>query len=636
MPLVTDGLVLQLETKSGVQTLGSVVQVWRDQTVNRNDLFALNSPQLVASGLPSSLPSIYCDATSELDRDHIQDEITNMPSGDDDRSIFILVKFLSSGSSGGFIYGNASPNQAYGVAMSGSTGKLVLGAQGAADTLVSDEDGVGAGWMILESNTNNGVSKLLKDGVEIASHTHTYNTVITRITIGGGISGGTSCEMEIACAFAYDKALSATERQNVIDYINNTYLITPNFVPSDDAVTFDGENRLIRVNDNVTFLDVKEDLYSAWKRWAKESDNLKYPAAFRSVGGDPLPGEKSLGSTYFLNLPWRIKPFEGNHTLTINGNLYEEDGSSPVTTTNGSYNVQVIQQVSSLVDSTVQQLEEIEYASYQNKVWLQPGSPYSGTTYPVGTPREPVSNLADAKAIADERGFKGLINVNGTLVLAPGDDISNFKLEGTNPTVSVVGAQPGSDTQKTEFENIYCTGYFGDSTFDDCYVEDIYLLKGYVLKSFLGENIYILPGAISYFNSCISQHPTPRCSTFHLDDGAIAIIASAEGRICLSNQSLTPCGTQITLNNGTVLINPNAFIGQVVVDGLGTVIDATTGEYLKTGIYNGTLQLTNNTLSSDNITNRIFEDDLTTHTTPNTFGWLTKQYLTLKQFLSLG
>lgn len=636
MALVTDGLVLQLETKSGVQTLGNVVQEWKDQTVNRNDLFAVNSPTLVASGLPSNLPSIYCDSTSELGRENIQNTITGLSSGNDDRSVFLLVKFLSSGSSGGFIYGNASANQAYGVAMQGSSGKLVLGAHGVADTLVSDEDAVGQGWMILESNTKDGVSKLLKDGSEIASYNHDFDTVVTRIIVGGNISGSSSAEMEVACIFVYDKALDASERSEVISYINNTYLTSPDFVPSDDAVTFDGENRFIRVNDNVTFLDVKEDLYSAWKRWVAQDDNLKYPVAFRSVGGDPLPGEKSLGSTFFLNLPWKIKPFEGNHTLEINGNLFQEDGSSPFTTTNGNYNVQIIQQVSSLVDSTVQQLEEIEFSSYQNRVWLLPGSPYSGTEYPIGTPRQPVNTLTDAKTIADERGFQGLINVSGNLILAPGDDISGFKLEGTNPTVSVVSADLGSVTENTEFENIACAGYYIESSFDECFLDQIYLFESYVIRCFLGENIYIVPGGISYFNSCISQHPAPNCSTLHLDNGGVAVLASLEGRVCLSNSTTTPCAAQVTLNNGVILVNPNSFIGQISVDGLGTVIDATTGEYLKSGIYNGVFQLTNNTLSSDNITETMMDDDLSARNTENTLGWFMKKVLTLKQFLSLG
>src|SRR3990172_1116667 len=95
------------------------------------------------------------------------------------------------------------------------------------------------------------------------------------------------------------------------------------------VVTFDGSNRLIVVDNGVTEIDVKIDLYSDWKEWMLLGDNSRYAQAMRAVGGDPLPGSKQLGSTFFLMNGWKIRPHEASHTLTVNGNLYSEDGSSP-------------------------------------------------------------------------------------------------------------------------------------------------------------------------------------------------------------------------------------------------------------------------------------------------------------------
>ena len=39
-------------------------------------------------------------------------------------------------------------------------------------------------------------------------------------------------------------------------------------------VSFDGVTKLITVNSNESVIDVKEDLYSAWKRWIQTRDNL--------------------------------------------------------------------------------------------------------------------------------------------------------------------------------------------------------------------------------------------------------------------------------------------------------------------------------------------------------------------------
>lgn len=71
-------------------------------------------------------------------------------------------------------------------------------------------------------------------------------------------------------------------------------------------VTFDGENRLIIVNFEEINIAVKEDIYSAWKEWAMLRDNVKYPIAIRSVGGDPIGGSSQTGDTYFLINNWKL------------------------------------------------------------------------------------------------------------------------------------------------------------------------------------------------------------------------------------------------------------------------------------------------------------------------------------------
>lgn len=117
-------------------------------------------------------------------------------------------------------------------------------------------------------------------------------------------------------------------------------------------VQFLGPQKLIVVNPGVTTLSAK-DLYSWWKQWAAQGDNLKYPQAMSSVGGDPLPGDRRLGSTFFLENGWKIRPYEGNHQLLIDGNLYTRDGSSPFVQTLGNYNVVVSMSVSQLTEAVV-------------------------------------------------------------------------------------------------------------------------------------------------------------------------------------------------------------------------------------------------------------------------------------------
>lgn len=93
-------------------------------------------------------------------------------------------------------------------------------------------------------------------------------------------------------------------------------------------VVFDGVERLIYVNEGETLLDVKSDLYSAWKQWIQQEDYMKYYAPFDTVGGEPIVGGQSLDTTFFLINNWKIKPYPGSYTLDIIGNLFEVDGGS--------------------------------------------------------------------------------------------------------------------------------------------------------------------------------------------------------------------------------------------------------------------------------------------------------------------
>jgi len=110
---------------------------------------------------------------------------------------------------------------------------------------------------------------------------------------------------------------------------------------------FDGPNRLILLEDETT-LDVKE-LYYKWRLWANNLENLKYPLAMRYVGGDKLPKSR-LGITYFLINGWKIKPASKNYTLTVEGNLYSDDGSDVFVPADGDVNVLIVSRVSNLID----------------------------------------------------------------------------------------------------------------------------------------------------------------------------------------------------------------------------------------------------------------------------------------------
>lgn len=116
-------------------------------------------------------------------------------------------------------------------------------------------------------------------------------------------------------------------------------------------VTFDGVNKLILINEGETEIDVKSDIYSNWKEWVRVRDNAKFEYAMTAIGGDPITATLFVGTTYFLENGWRVKPWEGNYVLTISGNMFtREPGQNPMIPTSG---VSVALTRSNLVDLAV-------------------------------------------------------------------------------------------------------------------------------------------------------------------------------------------------------------------------------------------------------------------------------------------
>jgi len=94
---------------------------------------------------------------------------------------------------------------------------------------------------------------------------------------------------------------------------------------------FDGDNLIIKLTALGEY-DAKSEIYSEWKRWAALSDNLKYPKAFDTVGGDELSPGKSIAPYFFCRneLGWRIETPDTTGDVNVIGNLVRRDTSLPL------------------------------------------------------------------------------------------------------------------------------------------------------------------------------------------------------------------------------------------------------------------------------------------------------------------
>jgi hypothetical protein len=119
-----------------------------------------------------------------------------------------------------------------------------------------------------------------------------------------------------------------------------------------EKVSFNGVTRKITVNEGVTSLDIRADVYSAWVRWVQR-EPWSIPA-MRFSGGDIIPNGET-GVTFFLINNWKI--IYDPNLVAVNGVVYSDNYSTAF----WSYNDLPIYPatVSALVNSAV---------SYQNVV----------------------------------------------------------------------------------------------------------------------------------------------------------------------------------------------------------------------------------------------------------------------------
>jgi hypothetical protein len=154
-----------------------------------------------------------------------------------------------------------------------------------------------------------------------------------------------------------------------------------------EKVTFDGPNKIINVNYGITELDAQGDIYSAWKRWIttppSASDvpvNAGYLEALRTVGGDSIGGGQFVSAYFFLMNGWRLRSWSGNHFLQIFGNLYVDEGGSPVVPTFGDYQIVVAFVVSPQSITTTSPTVTAGIITTEDKkditqgVWTEPAS----------------------------------------------------------------------------------------------------------------------------------------------------------------------------------------------------------------------------------------------------------------------
>ncbi|MEM6253280.1 MAG: Ig-like domain-containing protein, partial [Cyanobacteria bacterium P01_D01_bin.156] len=232
---ITSGLVLQLDADSGVTTNGSQVASWADQSGAGNDLTALGDPNLIIGALNGHN---VIDLDGNGDALQRLTDISGLPEGNSDRTVFFVANYRSVGN-GGFSYGRDRRGEAFGVVVDENGNLGVQGWSNASDQITS-ESGTNQGWLLQTAKLEAGTLTQYKDGTLIDTSTADYNTTLDQILLGSEIDGSPYVDMSVASVLVFDRALTATEQQQIEAYLQSKYFgTTPGGGNTDPVATAD-------------------------------------------------------------------------------------------------------------------------------------------------------------------------------------------------------------------------------------------------------------------------------------------------------------------------------------------------------------------------------------------------------------
>jgi hypothetical protein len=221
--------------------------------------------------------------------------------------------------------------------------------------------------------------------------------------------------------------------------------------------------------------------------------------------------------------------------------------------------------------ATLQEQADIEYASYDGGVTVSVGSIYSGTDFPIGTPRAPVNNIQDAVEIATSRGFRN-IYLRTSITLGAGVDLAEFNIIGESQSRTTITIEAAANVLDCEYREAKITGILdGNSSIENCEIGPLEFVKGIIKRSVLTSGDIVLGGSeAAQFIDCVSGVPGGGTPVIDMGGSGQALaIRGYNGGITLKNKTGTDSAS-IDMASGSVTIENTVVAGTVVLRGIAT------------------------------------------------------------------
>lgn len=227
--------------------------------------------------------------------------------------------------------------------------------------------------------------------------------------------------------------------------------------------------------------------------------------------------------------------------------------------------------------ATLQELQDIQYASYAGGVWYDVNGT-AGTTYPTGTERQPVNNFVDGLSIAGERGFNTFY-IRGDATIDAGLDFTDYVFIGQGENLSLLTISASADVLNCTFAQATVQGTLdGESRIEDCSLLSLNFVSGVIKRCTLNEDTITLAGsAEAQFINCQSgvagaTTPVINCG----GSGQPLVMNNYNGGITLMNKTGVDAAS-INLTSGQIILLSSVTNGSIVCRGTGTLTDNSAG-----------------------------------------------------------
>jgi hypothetical protein len=333
-----------------------------------------------------------------------------------------------------------------------------------------------------------------------------------------------------------------------------------------NKVTFSGADKLIIVNPNVTDIDVAEDLYSEWKRWALQDDNAKFLAAFRTFGGDSTVPGQFAPRYFFLINGWQILVNNGEE-VTIGVNLYT-DNDIPIYIVENNSAVIDRNSDAVVVDRGIEQSSD-----YQGKIILNTLVGVSGTNYPIGTYALPVNNIEDAIVISNQTGIKDVYLFGGLTISTNIQDLNIF---GSNTRDEII-------LNSVELIDVSITQcllhgtYSGFINVNSTILKELSGLSGIFKNCGISEDLYFSENSdVSVIDSHTLLTSNINTPTLYLNNSVRLSMNRYSGSLKLEN-CLSDSEIYIDYVAGSCIIENTCTDGIITLRGIGQLQDNSNG-----------------------------------------------------------